>query len=181
MKRLAWLTFRGRTAPSTPLLSDIAAALGHRFDDVTGVHDPEMLKVAMEAIDDQLRATIDRNADGVNAAAIRLRRETDLLLALGISDALAAQAGSHAQMALEMANAGRGVDLQAQPHRLAPSDRAALVSRAMVLMMIAEKLMDTAKSNNRSNIEAALSRQEQLAKMARRSLTCQPCTEVEAA
>lgn len=177
MKQLAWLSFVGRRSAVQPLAGELAVALNRRFDEVTGACDPMLLKVATEAIDEQLRVTIDRNADGINAAAIRLRRDTDLLLALGISDALAAQAGSHAQMALELANAGRGVDLQAQPHRLTPSDRAALVSRAMVLMMIAEQLMDTAKSNNRVNIETALSRQEQLARMARQALTCHPCTE----
>jgi len=131
------------------------------FDAVATSRDRRLCTDALASLADQMHEVLNRNADGVNAAAIGLRRETDLLLSLGISDPLAGKAGSFAQMALELANAGRGMNLHAQPHGLQAQDRAELIARAMTLMLRAEALMDAAKRNNRGNIEEALARQEQ--------------------
>lgn len=140
--------------------------------DIVEARDRELFGVALDSLNDQLHEVIDRNADGVNRAAIKLRRETDLMLSLGISDPFAAKAGSYAQMALELANSGRGVDLRAQLFHLAPNERADLVARAMTLILRAEMLMGAAKKNNLSNIQAALAQQEERMRSARAALLC---------
>jgi hypothetical protein len=180
MKLPAWLQFMRRPAPATPtasagsivLASTAIAAMASTFDEIMEPRDQQLLGAALESLNDQLHEVINRNADGVNCSAIKLRRETDLLLSLGISDPFAAKAGSYAQMALELANAGRGVNLQAQPHDLSPKERADLVARAMTLMLRAEMLIGAAKKNNLANIEAALARQEQRMRNARAALLC---------
>jgi hypothetical protein len=172
MRLPAWIPFRRaplRPAPSRSAATDLAVA-ATTFDDVAEPQDIALLATALTSLHDQMHEVINRNADGVNRAAIALRRETDLLLTLGISDAFAGKAGSYAQMALELANAGRGIDLQAQRHDITPADRAGLVARAMTLMLRAEMLMEHAKTLNRPNIQAALARQEQLVLGARASL-----------
>jgi len=173
MKLLSWLPFRRRPVlEPVPRPADLAV-VASSFDDVAEPRDHALLATALDSLNDQMHDVINRNADGVNRAAISLRRETDLLLSLGISDPFAGKAGSYAQMALELANAGRGMDLQAQPHNLGPQERAALVARAMTLMLRAEMLMAAAKKNNLANIESALARQEQLMRGARTALACQ--------
>jgi hypothetical protein len=169
MKLPTWLSFVRRRAPLTQpmpvsslaLTSTAVAAMTSTFDEVAEPRDRQLLATALGSLNDQLHEVINRNADGVNRAALKLRRETDLLLSLGISDPFAAKAGSYAQMALELANAGRGVNLQAQPHDLSPQERADLVARAMTLMLRAEMLMGAAKKTNLASIEAALAQQEQ--------------------
>ena len=179
MKLPTWLQFRRWPAPLTPepagsvaLASTAVAAMTSTFDEIVEPRDHQLLSTALESLNDQLHEVINRNADGVNHAAIKLRRETDLLLSLGISDPFAAKAGSYAQMALELANAGRGVNLQAQPYNLSPTERADLVARAMTLMLRAEMLMGAAKKNNLANIEAALAQQEQRMRSVRAALLC---------
>jgi hypothetical protein len=168
MKLPSWLQFAIR--PPTPPAGDAMALVVAAFEEVTEAGDRALLVASRTSLDDQMHEVIDRNADGVNRAAISLRRETDMLLALGISDQLAAKAGSYAQKALELANTGRGVDLQAQPHHLTPHERSDLVARAMTLMLRAEMLMKAAKKSNLANIEAALARQEQLMTNVRHTL-----------
>jgi hypothetical protein len=173
MKIPSWLTFRRRGAQATlPAQSASVAVLASGFDDVAEPRDRELLATALSSLEDQMHEVVNRNADGVNRAAIQLRRETDLLLSLGISDPFAGKAGSYAQMALELANAGRGVNLEARPHNLSAQERADLVARAMTLMLRAEMLMAAAKKSNHANIEAALARQEQLMRGARSVLVC---------
>jgi hypothetical protein len=154
------------------LVSTAVAVMVSTFDEVAEARDRRLLGAALDALNDQLHEVINRNADGVNRAAIKLRRETDLLLSLGISDPFAAKAGSYAQMALELANAGRGINLQAESHNLSPKERADLVARAMTLMLRAEMLMGAAKKNNLANIQAALAQQEQRMRSARAVLLC---------
>jgi predicted RNA-binding protein YlxR (DUF448 family) len=154
------------------LVSTAVAVMVSTFDEVAEARDRRLLGAALDALNDQLHEVINRNADGVNRAAIKLRRETDLLLSLGISDPFAAKAGSYAQMALELANAGRGIYLQAESHNLSPKERADLVARAMTLMLRAEMLMGAAKKNNLANIQAALAQQEQRMRSARAVLLC---------
>lgn len=173
MKMPSWMTFRRRVASAAlPAPSARDSIVASSFDDVAEPRDRELLAAAASSLADQMHEVIDRNADGVNRAAIQLRRETDLLLSLGISDPFAGKAGSYAQMALELANAGRGVNLEARPHNLSPQERADLVARAMTLILRAEMLMAAAKKNNYANIEAALARQEQLMRGARSVLAC---------
>lgn len=174
---MLWLQFA--TRPVTPAarflpVGDALALADAAADVVDEPRDRALYAASRRALDDQMHELIDRNADGVNRAAISVRRETDMLLALGISDPLAAKAGSCAQKALELANAGRGVNLQAQPHRLTPQERSDLVARATTLMLRAEMLMKTAKESNLANIEVALVKQEQLMKSARRTLLAHP-------
>lgn len=117
---------------------------------------------AYESLTDQLLAVVDQNADGVNRAALALRRESDLLLTLGISDPFAAKAGVLAQRALELSNAGRGVDLDARRHEVTVEQRTELVSQAIAFVSRAEMLMAEAKKKNRANIDMALERQSRL-------------------
>jgi hypothetical protein len=179
MKLPTWFPFRRRPlvnaqAPgaSLALATTTVATMTSAVDELTDPRDRQLLAMAVGALDDQLHEVINRNADGVNRAAIKLRRQSDLLLSLGISDPFAAKAGSCAQLALELANAGRGVDLQAQPCNLGPKQRADLVARAMILVLRAEMLMGAAKKNNLANIQAAISRQEQRMRSARAALLC---------
>ena len=180
MKLPAWLPFTGRAvrvsgATSVASLvpaSATVATMASTFDAIAEPCDRRLLRTAYEALNDQLHEVINRNAEGLNHAAIRLRRETDLLLSLGISDPFAAKAGSYAQMALELANAGRGINLQAEPCNVDPRERADLVARAMTLMLRAEMLMDVAKKSNLAHIHAALDRQEQRLRSARAALLC---------
>jgi len=180
MKLPAWFPFKRCPVPApvpaqaaslVPAPATIAATTS-TFDAIAEPCDRRLLRTAHDALDDQLHEVINRNADGVNHAAIRLRRETDLLLSLGISDPFAAKAGSYAQMALELANAGRGINLQAQPCNVGPQERADLVARAMTLVLRAEMLMGAAKKNNLAHIHAALARQEQRMRTARAALLC---------
>jgi hypothetical protein len=173
MKLPTWLQFSRRPvlpAPTAPTGGHSAALEVATFDEVAEPRDHELLGSTLASLNDQMHEVIDRNADGVNRAAISLRRETDMLLLLGISDPLAAKAGSYAQMALELANAGRGVNLAAQPHHPTPQERSDLVARAMTLVLRAEMLMAAAKKSNLANIETALARQEQLMTHARHTL-----------
>jgi hypothetical protein len=177
MKLPPWLQTAIRPAmPSTPLrpTGDAITLAAAAFDEVAEPRNRALLAASRASLDDQMHEVIDRNADGVNHSAIGLRRETDMLLALGISDPLAAKAGSYAQQALELANSGRGVNLQAQPHHLTLREHSDLVARAMALMLRAEMLMAAAKKSNLANIEAALARQEQLMANARHTLLAQP-------
>lgn len=175
MKLPAWIPFRRQSAQLPIPVSAVASNLvdtASSFDDVAEPSDYALLEKSRAALEDQMHEVINRNADGVNRAAIALRRETDLLLTLGISDPFAGKAGSYAQMALQLANAGRGVDLSARPYDVSPADRAALVARAMTLMLRAEMLMAHAKASNRSNIQTALAKQEQLVRGVKASLVC---------
>jgi hypothetical protein len=173
MKLPTWLWFSRRPvlpAPPAPTVCRAMALVVATFDEVAEPRDHELLGSTRASLNDQMHEVIDRNADGVNRAAISLRRETDMLLALGISDPLAAKAGSYAQMALELANTGRGVNLEAQPHHATPQERSDLVARAMTLVLRAEMLMASAKKSNLANIEKALARHEQLTTRARHTL-----------
>jgi hypothetical protein len=171
MKRLPWLALVGKRLSPVPAVSWVTANVT-TFDDVAEPADRELLANALSSLNEQMHEVINRNADGINRSAIALRRETDLLLSLGISDPFAAKAGSYAQMALELANAGRGVDLQARSHDVSPTERAESVARAMTLIVRAETLMAHAKKTNLANIQSALTKQEQLMRGARAALVC---------
>ena len=177
MKRPAWLTLKRPAVPALPVTGMLALG-STSFDDVAEPRDHELLATALASLHDQMHEVINRNADGVNRSAIGLRRETDLLLSLGISDPYAAKAGTYAQIALELANAGRGLNLQAQAHDVTPAERADLVARAMTLMLRAEMLMAHAKKNNLANIQSALAKQEQLMRGARAALACTEAQEL---
>jgi hypothetical protein len=112
------------------------------------------------SLTEQLHAVVDRNADGVNQMALSIRRESDLLLTLGISDPLAAKAGSLAQKALELSNTSRGLTLQALKHDVSVAERTRYVSQAIAFVSSAEILLSEAKKKNRRNIDMALERQK---------------------
>jgi hypothetical protein len=180
MKLPTWFPSRPRRATVTPsapatelaLASATVSTITSTFNEVTAPCDRQLFGSALDSLNDQMHEVINRNADGVNRAAMKVRRETDLLLSLGISDPFAAKAGSYAQMALELANTGRGVNHQAQSHRIGLRARAELVARAMTLTLRAEMLMGAAKKNERANIERALALQEQRMRSARAALLC---------
>jgi hypothetical protein len=165
-----------RIARQLPFLSDRAslpvATKAASIEFVGEPGDRELHDQSVASLHGQILSLIDRNADGVNRSAIDLRRKTDLLLTLGISDPYAAKAGSYAQKALELANAGRGMTLQAEPCQTTPWERAELVARAMALMLRAEMLMAAATKTNRVNIESALQKQEQIMRGLREALVC---------
>jgi ABC-type molybdate transport system substrate-binding protein len=171
MKRFAWLRWKRRVAALVPPVTQ-TSLVASSFDEIAEPGDLALLATALASLNDQMHEVINRNADGVNRAAITVRRETDLLLSLGISDPFAAKAGSYAQMALELANAGRGVNLRAEAYHLSPKERAELVARAMSFMLRAEMLMGHAKKTNLANIESALAEQEQRMRGARAALAC---------
>lgn len=122
-------------------------------------------KVAGNALDtlcEQMHQVINVNADGVNRSALKVRRDTDMLLSLGISDPFATKAGSLAQEALELANARRGVDIHGDKHVVTPDERAKAVAKAIALVVRAEMLLDCAKRKNKRNIGRALEHAKQL-------------------
>jgi hypothetical protein len=177
MKRPTWLPLRRWPARLRPAATGLAIVVAP-CDAPGEARDRDLLGAAVDALDDQLHDVVDRNADGVNRCAIDVRRDTDFLLALGIADPFAARAGSYAQTALALANAGRGTGPQARTGRPTPQERADLVARAMTLVLRAEMLMAAARKNNRASIEAALDRQEQRIRAARAALLCAPAGEM---
>lgn len=133
--------------------------------DPAEMNDPAAKKLqetASRCLDEQIHQLIDRNADGVNRLAMRVRRDSDLLLSLGISDPYAAKAGTLAQFALEMANGKRGMNIEAVAHTPSVSERKDLVVKAMSLASRAEALLNHAKSVNAAAIEVALATQARL-------------------
>lgn len=142
----------GNCVPATGL-EDLGDEVGRRLQ-----------AAAASSLDDQFHQLIDRNADGVNRVALRIRRDSDLLLSLGISDPMASKAGTLAQYALELANGKRGMTMEAVEHNPSSSERAELVIRAMSLASRAEMLLAHAKSVNAAAIEVALSTQARLLK-----------------
>lgn len=118
---------------------------------------------ALATLCEQMHQVINVNADGVNRSALKVRRDTDLLLSLGISDPYAAKAGSLSQEALELANARRGRDMAGDLHTASPEERAAAVAKAMALVVRAEMLLDCAKRRNKRNIGRALEYAKELA------------------
>lgn len=145
----------GMTTPTAAVVFEITTEPQEFFDAAAAAR-------AHDSITEQLLAVVDQNADGVNRAALALRRDSDLLLTLGISDPFAAKAGVLAQRALELSNAGRGVDLDARKHEVTVSQRTELVSQAIAFVSRAEMLMAEAKKKNRANIDTALERQSRL-------------------
>lgn len=129
---------------------------------LTENRDIEVAQSAQDSLEEQIHAVINKNADGVNKMALSIRRDTDLLLTLGISDPFAAKAGTLAQAALELANAGRGVNLQCEKHVLTPTARVQFVSKAMSVVTRAELLLRAAKEQNRASIDSALDRQAKI-------------------
>jgi hypothetical protein len=165
-RRLSFLTPAATPAAPVPICPATV------FEEMAEPGDHQFIDQSLASLHQQMHTLINRNADGVNRSALKLRRVTDILLTLGVSDPYAAKAGSYAQKALELANTGRGVTLQAEPCCATPWERAELVARAMALMLRAEMLMAAAMKTNRANIEAALQKQEQLMCGMRAALVC---------
>jgi len=124
--------------------------------------DIQVAKRAVDTLEEQMHAVVNRNADGVNLSALSIRRETDLLLSLGISDPVAAKAGTLAQLALELANAGRGVNLQNEMPNVSPQERVRMVAKAIAVVTRAETLLVDAKKHNRKRIDHALRTQSKI-------------------
>lgn len=122
--------------------------------------DVDVAERAEVSLTEQLREVVDRNADGVNQMALSIRRQSDLLLTLGISDPMAAKAGSLAQRAIELSNTGRGRNLQALKHNVSVTERTQYVSQAIAFVSRAEMLLSEAKRQNRANIDTVLERQD---------------------
>lgn len=162
--------FGQRTPLSTNAPVMVATVPTLELDD----YDPAVALVALETLDEQMHDVVDRNADGVNLMALKIRRESDLLLTLGISDPFAAKAGSLAQKALELSNARRGLTLQAVKHDVTVQERAMFVSQSIALVERATMLLAAAKKNNRANIDLALSQQARLMGDMHRSISSIP-------
>lgn len=137
---------------------------------LTDPKDQHRVSLAFDTLEEQLHAVINKNADGVNLSALSIRRDTDLLLSLGVSDPMAAKAGTLAQVALELANRGRGVNLSEEEHNISPFERADAVAKAMAIVTSAEELLKKARRNNSANIEDAIKKQASLISRARRGL-----------
>ena len=118
--------------------------------------DVEVAQNAHATLCEQVHQVINLNADGVNQSALKVRRTTDLLFSLGISDPFATKAGTLAQAALELANAGRGFDMDGDKHDSTPEERMNAVSKAIALVVRAEMLLAASKRRNRKNIDKAL-------------------------
>ena len=103
--------------------------------------DQLLLTRSKNALAGEMNEVIDEHADGVNQIAIEVRKETDYLLLLGISDPCAAEASMFAQHALHLANVGRGVDLEGKTLKLTIDQRIEIVSTAMSSAITAERLL----------------------------------------
>jgi hypothetical protein len=159
-KALSW-------AMGKSVMSDFPIAVRSPSNLLLDMKSEKTKRAAINSLVEQLHEVVNKNADGVNLAAINIRRESDLLLTLGITDALVAKAGTLAQAALEMANAGRGVDINEEKHEVAVADRVEGVAAAMAIVTKAEGLLLEAKKSNKKNIDAALTRQATLLEEAR--------------
>ncbi|MAF04671.1 hypothetical protein [Herbaspirillum sp.] len=155
-----WRELRKTPAPLQPGQSpDIAEA--------SPVLEDGLFVAAEEAIASQLHTVIDNNADGINRSARTIRDQSDMLLSLGITDERVARAGTLAQLAVELANSGRGVNLQQVAHAPEVEDRRRLVVKAMATIAQAEGLISAAAADNKKSIRSAVAKQERMLSAAR--------------
>ena len=124
---------------------------------------------ARKSLDDQMREVFDRNADGINRAAKAIRDQSDSLLSLGITDDRVARAGTLAQLAVELANKGRGQGLDQVHHVVDVDVRWRHVETALATIAQAEALMREATSENKKQIRALFQRQEKILKLVRQN------------
>lgn len=129
----------------------------------------ELKEHARLSLDDQLREVFDRNADGINRAAKTIRDHSDSLLSLGITDDRVARAGTLAQLAVELANKGRGQSLDHVRHDVSVDVRRQHVETALATIAQAELLMKEATAENKAQIRDLFHRQERMLKLVRQS------------
>ncbi len=123
---------------------------------------PVQTAKAKNSLVSQIDEVINNNADGAVVIALRVRQSTDLLLSLGISDPASAQASIWAQQALHLVNVGRGNDLQGKKLNLSLEQRLEVVSSALGAVLMAEKLLEDARSQNQLGITQAIKKQQQI-------------------
>lgn len=123
---------------------------------------PVQANKAKDSLVSQINDVINSNADGAVVIALRVRQSTDLLLSLGISDPASAQASIWAQQALHLVNVGRGNDLQGKKLNLTLEQRLEIVSSALGAVLMAERLLEDARSQNQAGITQAIQKQQQI-------------------
>lgn len=99
---------------------------------------------------------LNEYADSVNAIALEVRKEGDLLLTLGISDKEVMKAGALAQLALSSANLGRGLDLKGGRQEGNFYERKINVASGMAMAKEARQLLTNAKKHNKRVINEAI-------------------------
>jgi len=129
----------------------------------------DLMESARKSVDDQMREVFDRNADGINRAAKAIRDQSDLLLSLGITDDRVARAGTLAQLAVELANKGRGQGLDQVRHVVDVNVRWHHVETALATIAQAEVLMREATAENKKQIRTLFQRQEKMLKLVRQN------------
>jgi len=99
---------------------------------------------------------LNEYADSVNAIALEVRKEGDLLLTLGISDKEVMKAGALAQLALSSVNLGRGLDLKGGQQEGDFYKRKINVASGMAMAKEARQLLTNAKKHNKQVINEAI-------------------------
>jgi len=130
---------------------------------------------AQSSLDAQIHQVIDENANGVCTHALRVRRDCDAILSLGISDQSSGRASVIAQQALQIANYGRGMDINGKRIVLNLSDRRECVTTAMTLLVMAENLLKEAKKDSKLNIEGAIQAQQNYIKQVQEATLALEC------
>ncbi|WP_034302233.1 hypothetical protein [Herbaspirillum sp. RV1423] len=129
----------------------------------------QLMESARKSLDDQMREVFDRNADGINRAAKSIRDQSDSLLSLGITDDRVARAGTLSQLAVELANKGRGQGLDQVRHVVDVNVRWHHVETALATIAQAELLMREATAENKKQIRTLFQRQEKMLKLVRQN------------
>jgi len=145
--------------------SVVARAVGSHFKNDGSqlpVLHAQTLQFAECSLDLQLHEVLDDNADGVIGHALKVRHECDELLSLGISDRSSAKASIMAQQALQLANFGRGVDLNGVVAPLNLMERCECVKTAMTMSVQAESLLAIAKRDSKLDIRGAIATKQKM-------------------
>ena len=109
-----------------------------------------LMRKSIDVLSDDISALFNRHADGINAIALEVRKQTDILLMIGISDPSAAEASILAQQALHLANVGRGEDISGKKLHLTCDQRLEIVASAMSAAILAESMLKTVLKQNDS-------------------------------
>lgn len=109
-----------------------------------------LIRKSVDVLSDDITALFNRHADGINAIALEVRKQTDILLMIGISDPSAAEASILAQQALHLANVGRGEDISGKKLHLTCDQRIEIVASAMSAAILAESMLKAVLKQNDS-------------------------------
>jgi len=157
---LAW---RGNAKMQTPTRFELTATISAAEPNLS----EHLREQAIFSLEDQMREVFDRNADGINKAAKVIRDQSDSLLSLGITDDRVARAGTLAQLAVELANKGRGIGLDRIEHQVSVEIRRQYVETALATVAQAEVFMTEATAANKKQIRSLFQHQSRMLTLVR--------------